>query len=109
MRYLTVDDDYVANILLANKLADSTTLQESSEVVEIEETTSEHVCPVCESSLDEAISDDSWSACVDKILEAINEASAEVGEDLSEKSKCDDEDYDEELDDDEEKVVKPKK
>ena len=109
MKYLTVDDDYVANILSANKLAESTTLEESSEVVEIEETISEHVCPLCESSLDEAISDESWSACVDKILEAINESNAEIGEDLSEKSSCDDEDYDEELDDDEEEEKKPKK
>jgi PP-loop superfamily ATP-utilizing enzyme len=96
MRYLNVDDDYVMNVLVANKLGESLQLQESDameyeEIVESEE----HVCPLCETSLEEAISEDSWNACVNVILETINEASAEVGDELYE-SEDEDEDFEEE-------------
>ena len=88
MRYINVDDDYVKSVLLANSLLDTTLIQESEamgeEEQEIIEETEEHVCPLCETELIEAISEDSWASCVNTILEVINEATSEEGEDLSE-------------------------
>ena len=88
MRYINVDDDYVKSVLLANRMGDTTLIQESEAVEEEEqeviEETEEHVCPLCETELSEAISEDSWASCVNTILEVINEATSEEGEDLSE-------------------------
>ena len=86
MRYINVDDDYVKSVLLANSMLDTTLIQESVEEGEQEiiEETEEHVCPLCETELSEAISEDSWASCVNTILEVINEATSEEGEDLSE-------------------------
>ena len=86
MRYINVDDDYVKSVLLANRMVATTLIQEAVEEEEQEviEETEEHVCPLCETELSEAISEDSWASCVNTILEVINEATSEEGEDLSE-------------------------
>tara|TARA_R110002124_G_scaffold162895_1_gene330230 strand:+ start:590 stop:886 length:297 start_codon:yes stop_codon:yes gene_type:complete len=88
MRYINVDDDYVKSVFEANSLEESTPIQESkavdTESQEVIEEAEEHVCPLCETELSEAISEDSWNACVDTILGVINEVTSEEGEDLSE-------------------------
>jgi len=88
MRYINVDDEFVKNVLEANSMGDTALIQESEAVEEEEqeviEETEEHVCPLCETELSEAISEDSWASCVNTILDVINEATSEEGEDLSE-------------------------
>ena len=85
MRYINVDDEYVKNVLVANSLGGNALIQESEAMEEeVIEETEEHVCPLCETELSEAISEDSWASCVNTILDVINEATSEEGEDLSE-------------------------
>jgi len=85
MRYINVDDEYVKNVLVANSLGNTALIQESEAMEEeVIEETEEHVCPLCETELSEAISEDSWASCVNTILEVITEATSEEGEDLSE-------------------------
>ena len=85
MRYINVDDEYVKNVLVANSLGNTALIQESEAMEEeVIEETEEHVCPLCETELSEAISEDSWASCVNTILDVINEATPEEGEDLSE-------------------------
>tara|TARA_E500000305_G_C4017663_1_gene236712 strand:- start:675 stop:1013 length:339 start_codon:yes stop_codon:yes gene_type:complete len=99
MRYINVEDDYVGKILAANQLTDSKDLNESKEVEVVEEACEEgHVCPLCESELDEPISEQAMQECVDFILGTINEALEQDGEFLEE---ADDEDEDKDEDGDE--------
>tara|TARA_Y100001938_G_C8037592_1_gene404249 strand:- start:691 stop:1008 length:318 start_codon:yes stop_codon:yes gene_type:complete len=99
MRYINVDDDFVGEILAANKLSNSKDLNESQEVEVVEEACEEgHVCPLCESELDEPISEQNMQECVDFILGTINEALEHDGESLEE---SEDEEKDEEKDEDE--------
>ena len=60
MRYINVDDDYVKSVFKANSLEESTPIQESkavdTESQEVIEEAEEHVCPLCETELSEAIS-----------------------------------------------------
>ena len=99
MRYINVEDDYVGKILAANQLTDSKDLNESKEVEVVEEACEEgHVCPLCESELDEPISEQAMQECVDFILGTINEALEKDGEFLEE---ADDEDEDKDEDEDE--------
>ncbi|MAP53761.1 MAG: hypothetical protein CL605_02545 [Altibacter sp.] len=98
MRYINVDDDFVGKILAANQLTESKDLNESQEVEVVEEACEEgHVCPLCESELDEPISEQAMKECVDFILGTINEALEQDGEFLEE---AEDEDEDEDEDDD---------
>lgn len=98
MRYIDVNDEFVSQILTANHLVENTSVSKS-EVVE-EAQAEEHVCPLCESELDEAISEDSMRECVDFILGTLNEALEQDGESLEEAEDTD-EDEDEEEDSDE--------
>jgi len=92
MRYINVDDQYVSNILQANKSLEkkSSSLNESEFVVEEQYEEEVHACPLCESELDEPISEENMQECVDYISAVINEAQALVEE-------YEEEDYDEEL------------
>tara|TARA_R100001509_G_scaffold43822_2_gene23741 strand:- start:752 stop:1105 length:354 start_codon:yes stop_codon:yes gene_type:complete len=113
MRYINVDDDFVGQILAANQLAESKDLNESQEVEVVEEACEEgHVCPLCESELDEPISEESMQECVDFILGTINEALEQDGEFLEESeddlSEAEDEDEDEEDEEDEDEDDKKK-
>jgi hypothetical protein len=98
MRYINVDDDFVGKILAANQLALNTGLNESQEVEVVEEAqTEEHVCPLCESELDDPIPEENMQECVNFILGTINEALEMEGEYLEEsEEEFDDEDFEEE-------------
>ena len=102
MRYINVEDDYVGKILAANQLTDSKDLNESKEVEVVEEACEEgHVCPLCESELDEPISEQAMQECVDFILGTINEALEQDGEYLEESEDELDEEYEVGTDSDE--------
>jgi len=98
MRYINVDDDFVGKILAANQLASNMGLNESQEVEVVEEAyDEEHVCPLCESELEEPIPEENMQECVNFILGTINEALEMEGEYLEEsEEEFDDEDFEEE-------------
>ena len=79
MQYVNVADEFVSQILKANKIEQTEQgLNESAEVV-VEEQLDEaecevHACPLCESQLDEPISEEAMQECVDFVLETLNEA-----------------------------------
>ena len=96
MRYINVEEDYVGKILAANQLVESKEVNEAQEVETVEEACEEgHVCPLCESELDDPISEEAMQECVDFILGTINEALEQDGEFLEEADKDDDDDEDE--------------
>ena len=103
MQYINVDDQFVADILKANKISKTEQgLQESAEVVveeQLEEAEEVHACPLCESELDEPISEEAMQECVDFVLATLNEAAALEEQMLAE---ADDEDEDEGDNDEEE-------
>ena len=108
MRYINVDDDYVGKILAANQLVESNEINEAQEVEVVEEACEEgHVCPLCESELDEPISEQAMQECVDFILGTINEALEQDGEFLEEAEE-EDEDEDE-MADKKKKMMKDEK
>ena len=110
MRYINVDDEFVGKILAANQLAESKDLNESQEVEVVEEACEEgHVCPLCESELDEPISEQNMQECVDFILGTINEALEQDGENLEESEEELDEEYEVGSDDDEDEGDCPSK
>jgi len=102
MRYINVDDEFVGKILAANQLASSKGLNESQEVEVVEESLAdEHVCPLCESELEDPIPEENMQECVDFILGTINEALEMEGEYLEESEEEFEEDlYEAEEDDD---------
>lgn len=110
MRYINVDDEFVGKILAANQLTESKGLQESQEVEVVEEACEEgHVCPLCESELDEPISEQNMQECVDFILGTINEALEQDGESLEETEEELDEEYEVGSDDDKDEGDCPSK
>jgi hypothetical protein len=88
MKYVEVSDEYVAGILEANHLKAvnvESVVESQTEVVEdINEEVEDHVCPLCESHLDEELSETALQECVDFIMETINELTEEDGESLEE-------------------------
>jgi hypothetical protein len=99
MRYIDVNDEFVGKILAANQLS-TQGLNESQEVEVVEEAQAdEHVCPLCESELEQPIPEENMQECVDFILGTINEALEQDGEYLEE---SEDEDFEEDLDEAEE-------
>ena len=111
MRYIYVNDEFVGKILAANQLATAEALTESQEVEVVEEAVAEeHVCPLCESELEDPIPEENMQECVDFILGTINEALEQDGEYLEEseddldEAECEDDDED----DDEDKPKKKK-
>jgi len=102
MRYVNVDDQYVSEILKANQLQKSNSLNESEVVVEEQHEEEVHACPLCESELDEPISEESLAECVDYIAAVLEEAALLEGEMLEEADEEDDEEEEEEDDDENE-------
>jgi len=106
MRYVDVSDEYVASVLSANKLKADQKIDESAKVdqVQEEEQVEGHVCPLCESHLEEAIPEENLQECVDYILDSINEAVDLLEEEdlLEAEEGCDDDEESEE-DEDEDK------
>jgi hypothetical protein len=100
MRYVNVDDQYVSEILEANKLQKSSNLNESEVIVEEQHEEEVHACPLCESELDEPISEESLAECVDYIAAVLEEAALLEGE-MLEEADNDDEDDDNDEDEDE--------
>ena len=98
MRYIDVNDEFVGKILAANQLASTAGLNESQEVEVVEEAyAEEHVCPLCESELEDPIPEENMQECVNFILGTINEALEMEGEYLEEsEEEYDDEDLEEE-------------
>lgn len=85
MKYLDVSDEYVKSVLAANDLVSK--IDESAEVdqeVVEESAETEHACPLCESELDEPISEENMNECVSFILDALKEAQELEGETLEE-------------------------
>lgn len=107
MKHLNISDDAMKIILENSAWADfglkvSTAqdqkLDEASE--QIEEEVDEHVCPLCQSHLQEAISDEALMEHTANVLEAVNAATLneeeeeEDGEELYEEDESEDEDED---------------
>jgi hypothetical protein len=95
MRYINVEDDFVNKVLQANKLMNKAkNLNEAQDFEVFEEgQVEEHVCPLCESELDQPIPEENLQECVDFILGTLNEALEIQGEYLEE-SEEDEEYYD---------------
>ena len=104
MRYVDVSDEYVASVLSANKLKAEQKIDESAKVdqVQEEEQVEGHVCPLCESHLEEAIPEENLQECVDYILDSINEAVDLLEEEdlLEAEEECDDDGSEEDEDED---------
>ena len=99
MKGINVTDEY-ANAVIAQcpiqEIADTATkaeevIQEAEAIVEAEE--EGHECPLCESELQEPISEERLAEHVDYLLNVLNEATDEDGELLSEEDELGDEDY----------------
>jgi DNA repair exonuclease SbcCD ATPase subunit len=95
--------------LKVNKTQDQK-IDESTEEVEEEA----HVCPLCSSHLDEAISDEALMEHTANVLEAVNAATLneeeeeEDGEELFEEDESEDEDDEEDFDDEDEQIEEGK-
>lgn len=91
MRYIDVSDDYVAKVLEATGLkakakdpiVEAKDAPQEPEVIE-EAAKEAPSCPLCESELDEELSDNALQECVEFILNTINELREEEGETLEE-------------------------
>jgi|TARA_E500000305_G_scaffold54562_1_gene43581 hypothetical protein len=114
MRYIDVADEYVNQILEANKLSNHSLTEakkpemkkkdeeEDKKMEKQEESTELHQCPLCESELDEALTVERIQEHIEQILETINEAEEFEGEELSEAEDDDEEEKEEEDEDEEE-------
>ena len=123
MKHLNISDDAMKIILENSAWADfglkvtPTQDQKIDEAAEkVEEEADEHVCPLCQSHLQEAISDEALMEHTANVLEAVNAATLneeeeEDGEELVEEdeSEDEDEDEDEDSDDEDEQVEEAKK
>lgn len=89
MRGITLTEDFVTQIVGKPAVK----ISESQEGVEQAQA---HVCPLCESHLEEPISEEKIQEHVDYFLEVINENFDIVGEDLDEASEEEGESMDEE-------------
>ena len=122
MRYIDVADEFVNQILEANKLSNQSLTEaecpshgdkdkkkkeekkeEKKKEMDGKESTELHQCPLCESELDEALTVERIQEHIEQILETINEAEEFEGEDLDEaeeEDNEDEEDSDEDQDED---------
>ena len=119
MKHLNISDDAMKIILenaawsdfglKVNKTQDQK-IDESTEEVEEEA----HVCPLCSSHLDEAISDEALMEHTANVLEAVNAATLneeeeeEDSEELFEEDESEDEDDEEDFDDEDEQIEEGK-
>ena len=121
MRYVDVADEFVNQILEANKLSNQSLTEakveekacpshddkkdkpkkKKEEEMDGKESTELHQCPLCESELDEALTVERIQEHIEQILETINEAEEFEGEDLDEAEEEDNDDDDDEEDSDE--------
>jgi len=112
MRYIDVADEYVNQILEANKLSNQSLTEAEcpshddkkkkkehkeenkpeKKEMDGKESTELHQCPLCESELDEALTVERIQEHIEQILETINEAEEFEGEDLDEEYSDDEED-----------------
>lgn len=95
MRGITLSDDFVKQIVgtsPAKKISEST---EASQ-------TEAHVCPLCESHLEEPISEEKIQEHVDYFLDVINENFDIVGEELNEEEEVEEGEELDESEDEEE-------
>ena len=119
MRYIDVADEYVNQILEANKLSNQSLTEAEcpshddkkkkkehkeenkpeKKEMDGKESTELHQCPLCESELDEALTVERIQEHIEQILETINEAEEFEGEDLDEEKQNDGEEDDGEEDD----------
>ena len=119
MRYIDVADEYVNQILEANKLSNQSLTEAEcpshddkkkkkehkeenkpeKKKMDGKESTELHQCPLCESELDEALTVERIQEHIEQILETINEAEEFEGEDLDEEKQNDGEEDDGEEDD----------
>jgi hypothetical protein len=108
MRYIDVDDDYVGQILAANKMAKGSLnegempdfikdkMKKKGEKDEKDEKKSScesnelHACPLCESELDQPLTSEQLQEHVAFILDKLNEAEEFEGEDLDEQEEDED-------------------
>jgi hypothetical protein len=97
MRYIDVDDDYVGQILAANKMAKGSLNEgempdfikdkkkkkgdEEDDKKSSCESTELHACPLCESELDQPLTSEQLQEHVAFILDTLNEAEEFEGED----------------------------
>lgn len=117
MRYVDVADEFVNQILEANKLTNQSLTEAKAAKPQVEEKEEEeekvapkkteeatelHQCPLCESQLDEALTVERIQEHIEQILETINEAEEFEGEELSETEDADEEEKEEEDEDEEE-------
>lgn len=117
MKHLNISDDAMKIILENSAWADfglkvtkaeDQKLDEATE--QVEEAADEHVCPLCQSHLDEAISDEALMEHTANVLEAVNAATLneeeeeEDGEELYEEDESDEDDEDDGEDEDEDTV-----
>ena len=112
MKHLNISDDAMKIILENSAWADfgikvtkaeDAKLDEATE--QIEEEADEHVCPLCQSHLDEAISDEALMEHTANVLEAVNAAT--LNEEVDEDADEDDDEGDELLEEEEEKEEEP--
>lgn len=95
MRGIQLTEDYVSQIVGKH----AAKISESAEAPQAQA----HVCPLCESHLEEPISEEKIQEHVDYFLDVINENFDIVGEELNEEEEIQvDEDTEEELEDSEE-------
>ena len=115
MKHLNISDDAMKIILENSAWADfgikvtnaqDQKLDEASE--QIEEEADEHVCPLCQSHLDEAISDEALMEHTANVLEAVNAATLNEEEEDGEELVEEDESEDEDEDDDDEYIQEKK-
>ena len=117
MRYIDVADEFVNQILEANKLSNQSLTEakvdekscpshddgdmkkkmkkeeeDKPKKMDGKESTELHQCPLCESELDEALTVERIQEHIEQILETINEAEEFEGEDLDEAEEEDNED-----------------
>jgi hypothetical protein len=120
MRYIDVADEYVNQILKANKLSNQSLTEaecpshddkdkkkpeemKKKKEMDGKESTELHQCPLCESELDEALTVERIQEHIEQILETINEAEEFEGEDLDEEKHNDgDDDGDDDGEEDDE-------
>lgn len=89
MKGIQIDDGYVAKILqahnLSGKLVESKDANADQDDSLDESDESDHICPLCESALDEELSDARLQEFVDYALDVIDEALEESdGESIDE-------------------------
>ena len=110
MKHLNISDEAMKIILENAAWSDFGLKVESKEGQKLDESTDEtleeeadeHVCPLCQSHLQEAISDEALMEHTANVLEAVNAATLneeeeeEDGEELYEEDEDEDEDFDDE-------------